>query len=183
MQVNGTDLPYKNETGQIDGTRHDRKLRVHSLLQAECRALESEGKRVILAGDMNIARTPQDGHPSLRTLPKQHCLNRADFERRFFHVSGSQMAATRLLEDEKETGHGLDMIDTFRDLHKTRAGYTYYPRGKPFGSSCDRVDMILASRTLLEQLAAAGMHATPLDRGSSDHVPLYATFNFEREAR
>jgi exonuclease III len=50
--VNGTDNPYKDsKTGEILGTRHDRKIQVHSLLQAECRRLEADGFGVILAGD------------------------------------------------------------------------------------------------------------------------------------
>jgi exonuclease III len=50
--VNGTDNPYKDpKTGEILGTRHSRKIQVHSLLQAECRRLEADGFGVIVAGD------------------------------------------------------------------------------------------------------------------------------------
>ncbi|KAF2209225.1 hypothetical protein CERZMDRAFT_47723 [Cercospora zeae-maydis SCOH1-5] len=161
---NGTEAPYKDPaSGAVSGTRHDRKLRVHELLQAECRKLEADNVAVILAGDMNIARSRLDGHPNLRTQPIQHCTNRDDFEARFLQNSGLD---------------SLRMIDSFRHLHLQTAGYTYYPRNADFGSSCDRVDMILLSRDLEPCLTSAGIMATPADRGPSDHVPLYAELHF-----
>ncbi|GIZ46826.1 hypothetical protein CKM354_000993500 [Cercospora kikuchii] len=162
--VNGTEAPYKDsKSGVIAGTRHDRKLRVHELLQAECRKLESNNVAVILAGDMNVARSRLDGHPNLRTHPLQHCTNRADFETRFLQNSGPD---------------SLHMIDSFRYLHPLQAGYTYYPRHTEFGRSCDRVDLIMLSRSLKPHLISAGIMATPADRGPSDHVPLYAELQF-----
>jgi exonuclease III len=183
--VNGTDHPYKDpETGQVTGIRHDRKLAVHSLLQEECRTLENDGFGVIIAGDMNIARTPMDGHPNLRTFPKQHCLNRADFEAKFFSAptdehtdSGGGDGSTA-----KKADSGLAMLDTFRYLYPERKCYTFYPRRKTFGESCDRVDMVLISKSLGGQLKEAGMHETPSERGPSDHVPLYAYLDFEESA-
>ncbi|CAK4030124.1 DNase I [Lecanosticta acicola] len=175
--VNGTEAPYKDpQTGEPAGTRHDRKLQVHKRLQTECRALEEKGFACIVAGDLNIARKPIDGHPNLRTFPKRHCLNRADFEARFFR--NSQQGGTAAAADDQ----ALDFIDTFRQVHgESRPGYTYYPRGKPFGSSCDRVDMILISQSLKASLQAAGICETPADRSSSDHVPLWCTLGFEGE--
>ena len=127
--VNGTNNPYKDPvTGEVTGTRHDRKLAVHKLILKECLRLETEGYQVILAGDINIARSAIDGFPNLRTFPEQHSRNRADFNEKFF-------------QDEK----GLRALDTFRHLHPQQRGYTYYPRGGVFGLSCDRVgvDMTL----------------------------------------
>lgn len=121
--VNGTTNPYKDPTtGKVTGTRHDRKLAVHKLLLEECLRLETEGYQVILAGDINIARSAIDGFPNLRTFPEQHSRNRADFNVKFF-------------SDEK----GLCALDTFRHSHPEQRGYTYYARGGVFGSSCDRV--------------------------------------------
>lgn len=168
--VNGTDNPYKDPaTGTASGTRHDRKLRVHALLQQECRALEAAGFRCIIAGDLNIARAAIDGFPNLRTFPTQHCVNRADFEARF--ILDQDSAAL-------ESAPCLGMLDAFRYLHPSRRGYTYYPRTKRFGESCDRVDMMLISPLLEPFLEAAGMLETPADRGPSDHVPLYARLGF-----
>lgn len=151
-------------TGEVTGTRHDRKREVHKLLAAECRALQNEGFGIVLAGDMNVARSAQDGHPNLRVFPQEHCLNRVDFEATFFSA-------------------GLGMIDTFRFLHPTKKGYTYYPRSKNFGESCDRVDMIMVSATLKDELTEADHHETPSERGPSDHCPLFARLAFGRPNR
>ncbi|TKA71059.1 hypothetical protein B0A55_07235 [Friedmanniomyces simplex] len=181
--VNGTELPYKDVSGAVTGTRHDRKLHVHALLQAECRALEADGFGVILAGDMNIARSQLDGYPNLRTFPHQHCINRADFEKKFFASSSTSTAtdsdesSTADRSSEQDAG-GLGMVDTFRHLHPTKKAYTYYPRGKTFGESCDRVDMIMVSKSLEEDITAAGILETPAERGPSDPVPLFACFDF-----
>ncbi|KAK5685071.1 hypothetical protein LTS10_003146 [Elasticomyces elasticus] len=173
--VNGTENKYRDPgNGDVAGTRHDRKLQVHRLLQAECRALEADGIDVVLAGDLNIARTTLDGHPNLRTFPHRHCVNRADFEDRFF---AEPKVATK---GEETPSGGLGMIDTFRFLHPTTRAYSYYPRGKVFGESCDRVDMILVSRSLSKFVAEAGILETQAERGPSDHVPLYVTLDFGR---
>jgi len=184
--VNGTDYPYKDsQSGKVTGTRHDRKLEVHKLLAAECRKLETDGFAVILAGDINIAVAPIDGFPNLRTFPPQHCINRADFKRRFLEdetlsSNGASEEAPEQQSDAAEPDRtspgpwGLGMVDTFRHLHPDTSGYTYYPRGRSFGESCDRVDMILVSKSLQDSLMSAGMHETSAERGTSDHVPLYA---------
>jgi exonuclease III len=181
--VNGTDSPYKDSrTGEIIGTRHDRKLEVHRKLQEECRMLEEQGFAVVLAGDMNVARSALDGHPNLRTVPRQHCLNRADFEAKFFGGAEGADRSTDVGEEATtlaKEGHPLGMIDTFRTLHPTRKGYTYYPRGVVFGSSCDRVDMILISKSIENCLKGADIKETRRDRGTSDHVPLSVRLRFK----
>lgn len=169
--VNGTELPYKDfVTGDVKGTRHDRKLQVHQMLQAECHQLTQKGFAVIIAGDINIARSSMDGHPNLRTFPSQHVTNRQDFERRFL--------AELEPDEERDSESSLEMFDTFRHLHPLREGYSYYTRSTDFGASCDRVDMVLASKDLQRACRAAGMHETVAERASSDHVPIYATFHF-----
>lgn len=158
--VNGTDHPYRSpETGKEVGTRHDRKLAFHRLLLGECKRLESEGWRLILAGDMNIARSRIDGHPNLRTFPQQHVLNRADFNAKFF-------------DDEK----GLQAIDVWRHLHPDEKRYTYHSRGREWGSSCDRVDFVIVSRSLLESVTGADILDNVKERGPSDHVPIVIEF-------
>ena len=165
--VNGTDNPYKDsKTGAVVGTRHDRKLAVHKLMLEEAKSLEHQGFGVILAGDMNIARSQLDGHPNLRTSHEQHVINRADFNRKFF-----------------DADEGLKTIDTYRHVHGDEKGYTYYPRGKKFGSSCDRVDLIICSGSLEKKVVDAGVYATEKERGPSDHVPLFATFDFAQDDR
>ncbi|KEF58733.1 uncharacterized protein A1O9_06659 [Exophiala aquamarina CBS 119918] len=156
--VNGTSRPYRDPVGgHVSGTRHDHKLRFHQWMLEETLRLEAAGQCVILIGDMNIARSEIDGHPRLRTAPSQHVKNRADFNAKFFTAIG-----------------GMRGVDIFRHLHGEEKKYTYYPRGKVWGESCDRVDLIVLSRSLVEAdlVASTDIFNSPVERGHSDHVPL-----------
>ena len=165
--VNGTDNPYKDpKTGSVVGTRHDRKSRFHDGLLQECLRLEDARFDVLLVGDMNVAPDTLDSHPSLRTIPHQHALNRADFNERFL-----------------EAKDGLQGVDVFRYLHGNTRKYTYYPRNKEWGSSCDRVDLIIASKRLAGEARAlleADIFDSPRERCSSDHVPLFVTLDRDK---
>ena len=175
--VNGTDNPYKDPTtGLVVGTRHDRKLAFHGLLLEECRKLESLGWNVVLTGDMNISPQPIDGFPKLRTHPEQHVRNRADYNNKFLNSHNQ---------------NGLRAIDSFRHLHPDARKYTWISTTRPWLQSCDRVDHILISKSIVEAasqqsdvetsppskvtLVEADVLMTPADRGPSDHVPLYIT--------
>lgn len=178
--INGTENPYKDpSSGAVTGTRHERKLEVHRLLQEEVRGLQRDGFQVIIAGDINIACAPIDGHPNLRTFPHQHVVNRQDFLRRFLGDVGKDGENEHALNVEggADRTPSLGMVDTFRSLHPNTKGYSYYPRGRAFGDSCDRVDMILCSQSLAAKCTEAGMLATAADRGPSDHVPIFASFD------
>lgn len=162
--VNGTDNPYKDpETGLVRGTRHDRKLKFHQKLLQECLSLERAGFGVLLVGDMNVAPSPLDGCPNLRTQPHQHVLNRADFNAKFF-----------------TSDDGLQAIDVFRYFHAGTRKYTYHPRNQEWGSSCDRVDLLIASKALVCEpgvLVSTDILDSPRERASSDHVPLYVVLD------
>lgn len=166
--VNGTSNPYRDPTsGIVSGTRHDHKLRFHQHMLDEVLDLEKSGASVILAGDMNVARARIDGHPNLRTSPIDHVKNRADFNAKFF-------------TDE----NGMKGVDVFRHLHGDQKKFTYYSRGRPWGESCDRVDLIIISRHLLEGRKAhinADICDNALDRGHSDHVPLWISVRIPQE--
>ena len=181
--VNGTDNTYRDsKTGEVVGTRHDRKKAVHTLLAAECARLAAGGYQIVLAGDFNIARSSLDGHPNLRTFPHQHVLNRLDFTNRFFDEAKISRSTSDVAQANRDSAasacSSLGMIDTFRALHPDEKAYSYYPRGRPFGSSCDRVDMILCSSDIGPHCKEACILATPGDRGTSDHVPIHARFDF-----
>ncbi|KAI9791364.1 MAG: hypothetical protein M1835_000381 [Candelina submexicana] len=167
--VNGTENVYRcPETGVVVGTRHDRKRRFHEELLEECMGIEREGGTVVLVGDMNIARDERDGFPNLR-LGEEHVKNRKDFNGKFFG-------------DGEE---GLGAVDVFRYLHGDERKFTYYPRAGIFGESCDRVDLVIVSRALVDAEAVVGADIlnTPLERGHSDHVPLSVTLDMERVRR
>lgn len=187
--VNGTSAPYRNpRTGEVEGTRHDHKLAFHSRLRDEAMDLEARGFDVVIAGDLNVARGPLDGHPNLRTYPAQHCRNRADFNAKLFGGRDKERARAYLGEAAARGGEGsdgaercLDGVDVFRALHGAERRYTYHPRTKQWGTSADRVDLIIASKRLWEEgrVRRAGILDTPQERGPSDHVPLWVEIAME----
>lgn len=167
--VNGTSNPYRHPVGgHVTGTRHDHKLRFHQCMLEETLHLEAAGHHVILIGDMNIARSEIDGHPRLRTVPQQHVKNRADFNAKFFTAS-----------------EGMCGVDIFRHLHGEEKKYTYYSRGTDWGESCDRVDLIIVSRSLVEAdlVVSTDILNSPVERGHSDHVPLCIALRVDVDIR
>jgi len=137
------------------GNRHNRKRVFHTLLGDQVRSYEDRGWRVVVAGDINVSRTPADSFPQLR-MGDDHVQNRADFER-------------KLIAD-------LGMIDTFRHVKGTEKKYSYRPTNKPWGTGGDRVDMILVTTGLKDNIKEADiLDGSPDERGPSDHVPLYVT--------
>ncbi|KAL2017095.1 hypothetical protein VTK56DRAFT_2618 [Thermocarpiscus australiensis] len=177
--VNGTSAPYRSpRDGRVVGTRHDHKLAFHSRLRDECLALEARGFHVVVAGDLNVARGILDGHPNLRTVPRQHCVNRADFNAKFFGEEDNRRAQAYVGDREREAGRAercLDAVDVFRAMRGGERRYTYYPRTRDWGTSCDRVDLILVSKGLWEagRILETGILDTPQERGLSDHVPFW----------
>jgi exonuclease III len=162
--VNGTENPYRDPTsGAVKGTRHDRKLQVHRLLMQECLDLEAKGWDVILAGDMNVAPDARDGHPKLRTFPQQHSTNRADFHDRLLGAKG------------------LNGVDVWRKMHGDERRYTYYSRGREWGTSCDRVDYVVAGRRAWDKwmVNASGIMDSEAERGPSDHCPVWVDVELE----
>ncbi|KAM0805985.1 Endonuclease/exonuclease/phosphatase, partial [Usnea florida] len=105
--VNGTTNDYRDPTtGKVIGDRHSRKRIFHSLLRDEICAYEEKAWHVVVAGDMNISRSPIDSFPRLR-MGEEHVRNRADFEE-------------KLVE-------GLGLVDTFREVNGARRKFTFRP--------------------------------------------------------
>ncbi|KAK3353304.1 Endonuclease/exonuclease/phosphatase [Lasiosphaeria hispida] len=178
--VNGTSAPYRSpETGLVTGARHDFKREFHTRLRDECLALERRGFGVVVAGDVNVARGVLDGWPRLRTAPREHCVNRADFNGKFFGRADNERARADVGEGGGKGGC-LDAVDVFRAVHGRERRYTYFPRGREWGTSCDRVDMVFVSMGLWEagRVLRTGILDTPEERGSSDHVPVWAELRF-----
>jgi len=163
--VNGTSNAWRNSaTGVMIGTRHDRKLAFHKLLMDESRRLERNGYQVVLAGDMDIAPAFIDGFPRLRTKPEQHVANRKDFNDKFF-----------------DSTKGLQGVNSYRYLHPKQKKYTYHPRNVAWRTSCDRVDLIVVSKTLADKgiLVEADIEESQAERGPSDHCPHFVTIDME----
>lgn len=172
--VNGTNNPYRDpSTGAVRGTRHDRKLEFHRLLMEECLKLEDEGWDILLAGDMNVAPDTRDGYPRLRTFPQQHVLNRADFKSKF------------LGEKKQTSGRVFDGVDIWRVTHGNERRYTYYPRSREWGSSCDRVDYVIVGKRTWEDglVTVCGILDSEAERGPSDHVPIWVDIHLRKEEK
>lgn len=136
----------------------------------ECVSLETRGWDVLLAGDLNVAPSTMDGYPRLRTFSHQHVINRADFKARF-------------LGGKKESKENVfDGVDGWRKMHSDERRYTYFPRGKEWGSSCDRVDYVIVGKKALEegQVKDSGILDSEAERGPSDHVPIWVDVNVEQ---
>lgn len=65
-------------------------------------------------------------------------------------------------------------MDVFRYLRGEERRYTYFPRGVEWGASCDRVDLAVASREMVEDDEIVGVEIwdSVVERGPSDHVPI-----------
>ena len=180
--VNGTSNPYRSPmTGIVTGTRHDRKRAFHTSLAEECKRYQEVGWSIVIAGDMNIARTDLDGWPG-RRMEEEHVVNRKDFERKFME--------------------GLRMKDSFREMWGEERRFSYRGRNVEWGKSADRVDLILLSSNIETgvpsskvgklgkendepdkskvRLVEADILDNELDRGPSDHVPIYVTLRLRQ---
>lgn len=126
---------------------------------AEVKTLEGEGWNVVLMGDMNIAPSALDGHPGVR-LGDEHVRNRRVFNWNF------------LDEGNRE---GMRGVDSWRWVHGGKRGYSYHgERKEEWGSTCDRVDLGVVSRSLVGMgvLRGADIWESVEERGGSDHVPI-----------
>ncbi|KAK4696050.1 hypothetical protein P7C71_g1804, partial [Lecanoromycetidae sp. Uapishka_2] len=158
--VNGTTNDYRDpKTGKVVGVRHDRKKEFHTLLAGEVKRYEEQGWEVVVAGDINISRTKMDSFPQLR-MGEEHVKNRADFEEKIVK--------------------GLAMIDTFRFQRGDERKFSYRPRNKSWGAGGDRVDMILVTKGLSDNVKEANILDNEEERGPSDHVPLFVKLEVAR---
>jgi exodeoxyribonuclease III len=146
--VNGTDAPYFDETGAVDGDRHTFKRRCQARIVELGLALRARGRELILIGDWNVTRTARDIHPRLRMAPP-HVAARA-------HLNDTLLPA-------------LDVVDAFRELHPDERAYTWFAkRSVPLDAA--RVDYALVSRSLMPKVRAATID--PSLRAGSDHAPI-----------
>lgn len=153
--VNGTTNPYRDpDNGKVIGDRHMRKRVFHTELKDECARYEDQGWQVVIAGDMNIAQTPEDSYPQLR-MGKEHVENRRHFQECF--LKGKQEG-------------GLGMRDSFREVKGGEKKFSYRPTGRNWGDGMDRVDLCLVSEEV--RVVGADILDEELERGRSDHVPL-----------
>ena len=138
------------------GKDYGAKVKFLEAMIEHLRARVKSGAHVIVCGDLNVARSPIDVHPSQRD---RDCIGQLDEERELF---------------EQMLGVGLG--DVQRDLHPENAQlFSWWPywrnlRQKNVGW---RLDYVLASHDLAERATSCDVLA---DVGTSDHAPVLATF-------
>ena len=138
------------------GKDYDAKLRFLESLVGHVADAHARGLKVIVCGDLNVARADVDVHPKER---KEGAIGQRPAERALFD---------RLL--------GAGLYDVARRIDPANdALYTWWPpwRGLRQKNQGWRIDYILASE-------GRGLEATDCrtfaDFGTSDHAPLVATF-------
>ena len=137
------------------GKDYAAKLQFVERLIAWARGLHEEGRRLVLCGDLNIARADIDLHPKER---KPGVIGQRPEERVLFEA---------LLGDQ--------LVDVGRALHPDDEGmFTWWApwrnmRQRNIGW---RIDYILASRALADRASVCEVLA---DVGTSDHAPVMMT--------
>ena len=132
------------------------KMRFLEAMELYAREARAAGGRIVLCGDMNVARTDRDVHPKER---KPNAIGQLPEERALL---------------EKIIGQGL--VDVGRALDPDNDGlFTWWApwrnlRQRNIGW---RLDYVLASEPFASRAVACPVLA---DYGTSDHAPVVATF-------
>jgi exodeoxyribonuclease-3 len=134
----------------------DAKLRFFEALIEWAGTLRAEGRRLVICGDINIARTEMDVHPKERkpTLVGQLPTERASFERLLGQGLSDVARALEPTNDQLFTWWA-----PWRNLRQRNIGW--------------RIDYVLAS----EAVAATARSCVSFrEVGTSDHAPVLADF-------
>jgi exodeoxyribonuclease III len=134
------------------GKDYAAKLRFLESLVGWARAVQAEGRDLVLCGDINIARSDIDVHPRER---KAGVIGQREEERALFEalLADSLIDVTRAL-DPANTAL-FTWWPPWRDMRKRNIGW--------------RIDYILVSRAIAERATACTVLT---DIGTSDHAPL-----------
>jgi len=121
--------------------------------------VHSAGSRVILGGDLNIARTPMDVHPKERNEKK---VGQLPEERELFEdiLKQGLVDVGRALDPNNE--NLFTWWAPWRQLRQRNIGW--------------RIDYVLASESLAANAVQCAAHR---EIGTSDHGPVVATFTLD----
>jgi len=135
------------------------KVRFLDALAGYAEALRTEGLKLVLCGDINVAREPRDVHPKLRN-PKQ-----------IGQTSDEQAQLERII------AHGLcDLSRKFRpDDDRLFTWWAPWREHRQLNIGW-RLDYVLASNELAERALSCEAFR---EFGSSDHAPVIAVFDVE----
>jgi exodeoxyribonuclease-3 len=138
------------------GKDYPAKLRFLAELVAWVRDVCRSGKQVVVCGDINIALTDLDVHPSQR---KEEMIGQRREERELFE----QMISAGLVDVGRKLAPDDDRLFSWwpywRQARERNLGW--------------RIDYVLATRALTERAVEAGVRR---DVGTSDHAPVVVTF-------
>lgn len=154
-----TDIHFVSVYVPNGGKEFNAKIGFLRALENFIAELRSAGSRVILGGDLNIARTPMDVHPKERNENK---IGQLPQERELFEsiLQKGLVDIGRALDPDNE--NLFTWWAPWRQLRQRNIGW--------------RIDYVLAS----ESLAAKAVQCSAFrEVGSSDHGPVVATFSFD----
>jgi exodeoxyribonuclease III len=139
------------------GKDFEAKLRFLEALEKFVAASQLEGRKLIVAGDLNVAREVRDVHPSLR---RGELIGTTPDERAIF---------------ERIVGHGLVDVHRKFEPENDRLFTWWAPwRNMKEKNIGWRIDYVLASEALAEKATSC---VIARDFGKSDHGPLTAVFD------
>jgi exodeoxyribonuclease-3 len=138
------------------GKDYPAKLRFLEALDAWAAAAHAEGKRVLLCGDLNVARTDRDVHAKER---KAGIVGQREDERALIEriLSRGLVDVGRALDPENDAL--FTWWAPWRNLRQRNIGW--------------RIDYVLASEPLAKTATRCVVRA---DFGTSDHAPVMASF-------
>jgi exodeoxyribonuclease-3 len=133
------------------------KLRFLGALGDYAAALRAAGRTLVLAGDLNVARTDRDVHPSER---KPAAIGQLPEERAALEtvISHGLVDVARQLDPDND--RLFTWWAPWRNLRQRNVGW--------------RIDYLLASQPLAARASAC---VSQREFGTSDHAPLMATFD------
>ena len=139
------------------GKDFDAKLRFMESLESYAAALQADGKRAVICGDLNVAREERDVHPKLR---KQDQIGTTQVERQLL---------------ERTIGHGLvDLLRQFAPDDDRLFTWWAPWRNQRERNIGWRIDYLLVS----EELSKSALSCAPeREYGTSDHGPVRAVLD------
>lgn len=156
VQARAGDTVYASVYVPNGGKDYEAKLRFMRSLIDYAASMRSSGTKLVICGDINIARSDMDVHPKERKP----------------NIIGQRPEERELLESMLAQG----MVDVGRKLYPTDEDYfTWWApwrnlRQRNIGW---RLDYVLASEAIAERATACPSYR---EVGTSDHAPVVATF-------
>ncbi len=157
VTVNIADVTYASVYVPNGGKDFPAKMRFVEALDEYASALQTAGRKLVLCGDLNIARADIDVHPKER---KPRAIGQLPEERAFFE----QILSRGLVDTNRALEPGNDQMFTWwapwRNMRQRNIGW--------------RLDYVLASTAVFERVQSCTVLR---EFGTSDHAPVLAVFD------